>query len=181
MLISAFGVMLIVYIPFIFSSFTIITKKKSGFLKYLRKMVNFDFMLSVKCLSGPLIGLSINVLYCNSNNPYHSGQECYTPTYIAYCPLAIILFFMAMHISIAFSVFYIIKNPFSGSCLSYPNRYYMLTKTLFKIIFPIYFAVKATLGLEFIYIFLVPGLWGFYIFFHRLFSMHSFKHQHFYV
>ena len=37
----------------------------------MRKIVNVLFLVTVKALSGPIIGLFINVAYCDNLNPYH--------------------------------------------------------------------------------------------------------------
>ena len=39
--------------------------EKGLYLNYLRNIVNIIFLVTAKALSGPFLGLSINVLYCN--------------------------------------------------------------------------------------------------------------------
>ena len=57
----------------------------------------------------------------------------------------------------------------------------MYSKSVIKLICPVYFAIQASLKLQSVYVIFVPALWGAYIFFHRLFSVHSYKHEHFYL
>lgn len=163
-------------------SHNIITKKKkSNILRYIKKIVNIYYILLFKVLSGPCIGLTINVLYCSPESPYHKGQECYNSTYIFYCIIAAVLLFNFIAVIIYAAFFYFIKNPFSNSYLGYPNRNYVASKSLIKLLFPLFFAVNNSLQLEFLFVIMAPVLWGLYIFYHRIFSLHSYKHQHFYV
>jgi len=46
---------------------------------------------------------------------------------------------------------------------------------------PIYFALDGKLLLALVFLFTVTGLWGAYLFWHRLFSVHNFEQRHFYV
>ena len=41
---------------------------------YCRKIANIVFLVLMKVLALPFIGLSVNVLYCDSDNRYHQGQ-----------------------------------------------------------------------------------------------------------
>jgi hypothetical protein len=61
------------------------------------------------------------------------------------------------------------------------NRYYVLSKTILKILMPLYFAVDPHLSLSIVYMFIIAGFWAIYIFWHRLFSIHSYNQKHFYV
>ena len=150
-------------------------------MNYLRNTVNIIFIVTAKILSGPFIGLSINVLYCDSKVPYHQGRQCYSFEHIIFCILAaIILIEMIITLAI-YSLFYFTKNPFDGGCLGYPNRNYMVSKGLLKIVFPVFFALNSSLNLSFLFIVAAPALWGAYLFFHRINSLHSYNHRHFYV
>ena len=149
-------------------------------MKYLRNSVNIIFILLAKALSGPFIGLSISVLYCDEKSPYHQGAQCYNPSHIMNCILAVILLLSMILSLVIYSLFYFTKNPLEGGCLGHPNRNYMLSKGLLKLLFPIFFALNASLNLSFLFLIFAPALWGTYIFFHRINSLHSFNHRHFY-
>lgn len=138
------------------------------------------FLITVKVLSGPLIGLFVNVIYCDNIGPYHQGEVCYSPTHILYCCLSGIVFIIVLGHIVLFATLYSIRNPFSGSFLAEPNRYHVYSKSVIKLVGPLYFALKSYLGLQFIYQVLAPILWGAFIFFHRLFSVHTYKQSHFY-
>ena len=139
------------------------------------------FIFTAKVFSGPFIGLSINVLYCNPQSPFHQGKECYSPYHIMFCILAFAILMLMIFAILIFGLFYYSKNPFDGGCLGYPNRNYIISKGLLKIIFPVFFALNASLKLSFLFIIFAPILWGTFIFFHRINSLHSFNHRHFYV
>ena len=134
-----------------------------------------------KVLSGPFIGLSINVLYCDSVTPYHLGEECYSSRHIPFCIIAAIVLIVMVFVVLVYALFYYSKNPFEGGCLGYPNRNYVISKGILKITFPLYFALNASLKLEFLFIVFAPALFGTFIFFHRINSLHSYKHKHFYI
>jgi hypothetical protein len=135
----------------------------------------------MKVLLGPTIGLFINILYCNSSSPYHQGQECYSTSYLPYCVVATAQFILLIGGIVSFIFLFTVRNPFSSSPLAYPNRNFLISKSIFKIIFPLYFALQPFLEIEFLYILAAPALWGAYIFFHRLSSLHSFDPRHFYI
>jgi hypothetical protein len=80
-----------------------------------------------------------------------------------------------------FGVFYFIKNPLTSSYMGDYNRYYTLSKAIIKILLPIYFAVDYAQSLSIVYVFIVTALLGIYIGWHRLFSIHSYQQDHFYV
>lgn len=96
------------------------------------------------------------------------------------CILAVVLLLSMILSLLIYSLFYFTKNPFEGGCLGHPNRNYMLSKGLLKLLFPIFFALNASLNLSFLFLIFAPALWGSYIFFHRINSLHSFNHRHFY-
>jgi hypothetical protein len=102
-------------------------------------------------------------------------------THIICCVIAGNIFITILIQTLVFSLLYYSKNPFYDGYLGVPSRSYMLTKALFKLLFPIYFALSPILNLEFLYVIAAPAMWGFYIFLHRFNSMHSFNHCHFYV
>ena len=139
------------------------------------------FLLQVKVLSGPFIGLFVNIIYCDSFTPYHIGNICYEPSHIMYCFVAVGLALAVIVQNGVYIFFYFDKNPLSESSLGFPNRNYMISKSALKLALPIYFAINGKLKLEFLYISLIPGVWGAYLFYHRFFSLHSFKQTFFYV
>lgn len=69
------------------SIYTTLRGKSGEFFKYLRKIVNYQFLFTAKALSGPLLGLVVNVVYCDPNSPYHKGQTCYDASYVMMCAL----------------------------------------------------------------------------------------------
>lgn len=81
----------------------------------------------------------------------------------------------------AVSILYYSRDPFEGNCLGHPNRNYMVSKCIIKIMLPLFFAVNGSLKIDFIYIVASPAIWGVYIIFHRFNSYHSFNHKHFYL
>ena len=143
--------------------------------------MNIQFIVLTKALSGPLFGLSINVLYCDSATPYHIGSQCYSPEHLFFCLLAGIILASVAYAELIASLLYFVRNPFESGCFGHPNRNYMLSKGCLKLLFPTYFVLNASLKLEFLFIVLSPVLWGVYIFFHRLNTNHSFNLRHFYV
>jgi len=153
---------------------------KKELYKVIRKIGNLLLYLLAKVLSGPFLGLSVTTILCDSNNVYHTGSVCYSTEHILYCSLAALLILMVIYSILGISFVFYSRNPFEGSCLGHPNRNYMITKSIFKILFPIFFALNGSLNLDFLYIFASPTLWGAYIVFHRLNSYHTFNHKHFY-
>lgn len=61
------------------------------------------------------------------------------------------------------------------------NRYYTLSKGLIKILLPVYFAMDYQLSLSLVYVVIVTALLGAYVGWHRLFSIHSYQQDHFYI
>lgn len=181
MILACFAVLAVLYLVNFLTIFLKLEHNNATAHKYIRKFLNYANLILVKVLCGPFIGLSVNILYCDSSNPYHSNQECYTPEYLGYCGVAVLVLLTSIFLSVEFSLFFYIKNPFPGVYMGYPNRFYYLSKTILKILFPLYFALSVSLGLEFLYIVFLPAIWGGYIFFHRIASLHSYNHQHFYV
>jgi hypothetical protein len=155
-----------------------IRTKKQGIYLYLTRLVDILFIIQVKVLSGPMLGLIVNTILCDPNGS--SGLVCYSVAHIICCVIAVNLFISIVFQILTFSLLYYSKNPFHDSYNGVPTRNYMLTKGLFKLLFPIYFALSSTLNLDFLYIVAAPAMWGLYIFFHRLNSLHSFSHCHFY-
>jgi len=64
MVVAVMGYFLIQIILLIVSITSIEQKQFGEFSKYIRKIVNLQFLILVKVLSGPILGLAINVLYC---------------------------------------------------------------------------------------------------------------------
>lgn len=156
-------------------------KQKTSFFRYLKLVVNYLFNINIKFYIGPTVGLLINIIYCNEATPYHQGQECYSPAYIPYCLIAGFQMVLLLGGTISYVFFFTIRNPFCSSPLAYPNRHHVISKSLLKILFPLYFALHPILNLGFLYVIVVPSALGLYLFFHRLNSLHSFDHKHFYV
>ena len=155
-------------------------KEKTQYSKYVKQIANIQFIVIVKGLSGSFLGLAVNILYCSSGSPYHSNIQCYDLQHSISCALAVILLLIVGVEVLIFSLFYYSKNIFDGGCLGHPNRNYMLTRGLLKLIFPIALALNIHLNLNFLFLIFAPVLWGGYIFIHRINGLHSFNHQHSY-
>ena len=155
-------------------------KEKSQYLKYVKQIVNIQFIVIAKGLSGSLLGLAVNTLYCSSGSPYHPDIQCYNFQHSISCALAVILLLIVGVEVIIFSLFYYSKSIFDGGCLGHPNRNYLLSRGLLKLLFPIALALNIHLNLNFLFLIFAPILWGGYIFFHRINGLHSFNHQHSY-
>lgn len=123
----------------IISCYGVITQKKGELFKYIRKIVNYQYLFTVRVLSGPFLALCVNVLYC-SNNAYHQDQTCYDAVHIIFCLMAVAIFFCVLIQILFFTFFYYIKNPLSMSVLAENSRFYNISKTGIKIFFPFYFA-----------------------------------------
>jgi hypothetical protein len=149
--------------------------------QYLHKLVNFQLILNVKVLSGPILGLIVNVLYCNTNSPYHTNQICYSPSHIIMCILSVLLLLIVLAQVALFALVYYIRNPLTTCYLGQPTRLFILSKSLIKMVLPVYFALDYQKSLSLVYIFILAILWGGYLFFHRLLSIHTYAQQHFYV
>ena len=77
MAVAAFSYFLFQIVLILISIMGIHKKSDSQGFKYLKKIVNMQYIFTVKVLSGPVLGLSVNVLYCKASSPYHIGQTCY--------------------------------------------------------------------------------------------------------
>jgi hypothetical protein len=154
--------------------------KNKEIFKTVRKIASLLFYLLGKALSGPFFGLGVSIIYCDANTPYHSGNTCYTPEHIFNCIIAVLLVLMVIYSVLGVSFVFFSRSPFEGNCYGHPNRNYMISKSILKIVLPLFFALNGSFNLDFLYIFASPALWGVYIFFHRLNSYHTFNHKNFY-
>jgi hypothetical protein len=73
MVIAVFAYFLLEVALIAISAVAVIKKVEREAAKYLRKIVNVLFLITVKALSGPIIGLFITVVYCDNVNPYHAN------------------------------------------------------------------------------------------------------------
>lgn len=163
------------------SAFAVLKQKSGEIFKYLKKLVNYLFLFTAKAASGPVLALCLNVLYCNPSNNYHVGQTCYDTQYVMVSIAAALSGLIVLIEVFLFALIYYSKSPLTSSYMGLSNRYNDLSKTLIKILMPLYYTVDPTLSLSIVYMFSVTGLLGFYLFWHRLFSVHSYKQRHFYV
>ena len=69
----------IVIVIVIFPLFNVSSVKNKDLYKLIRKIGNLLFYSLGKVLSGPIIGLAINILYCDSGNVDQAGNVCYSP------------------------------------------------------------------------------------------------------
>jgi hypothetical protein len=128
-----------------------------------------------------MLGLAVNVLYCTPQSPYHANQICYDSTHLIFCSLSgLILLIVLVEVGL-FSLIYYINNPLTTSYLGQHNRYFIISKTILKLILPVYFAVDYTKSLSLAFMFVFAGLYGAYIFWHRFLSVHTYEQKHFYV
>lgn len=131
-------------------------------------------------LFGPLFALLVRIIYCTPSNSKHSNIVCYDVQGSSYTVIAGIFCIFLIIQMLVFSLIYFIKNPFNSSYMGFPNRYYIISKSVLKMMLPIYFMVDTSLSIISVYKFIIVGLLGFYIFWHRLFSIHSYNQKHFY-
>jgi hypothetical protein len=133
----------------LFFSTTIRDHRRRGndFEKYLYRIGAFTFFLLVKVLNGPMLGLSVKVLYCNAKDPTRLFEQCYSPEHIVYCCLAAWLLLCNIYQPAIYGLFCYAKNPMIGSGVGMPNRNYALSKGVLKLLFPIYFVLNSTIHL----------------------------------
>jgi hypothetical protein len=74
MILASFAVLAVLYTVNFLAIFLKLEQTNTTIHKYIRKFLNYANLIMVKVLCGPFIGLSINILYCNSANPYHNSQ-----------------------------------------------------------------------------------------------------------
>lgn len=156
------------------SAYGILRKEVGEVYAYLRKIVNFQLLLNVKVLSGPFFGLAIKVFNCNSQ------ELCKSPVHPVFTVLAAILMLSLVSQCLIVGLIYFIRNPLSGSYLALPTHTYILSKSLLKLLFPLYFSVDVKLSLSIVFLFVMTGLWGAYLFWHRLCAIPSFCRVHSY-
>ena len=85
---------------------------KQDLYKVVRKIANLLFYFIGKVLSGPLLGLAVNIIYCDASDPYHNGNLCYTPEHIFYCILAAILVLLVIYSILGISFVFFSRTPF---------------------------------------------------------------------
>ena len=149
--------------------------------KLFTKIVNWQYLLTVRVLSGPILAFCVNQLYCTQSTPFHFDIKCYSPIHITFCVISGILLFILLFEIVCYVSFYYIKNPLSCSYLGQQNQYYMISKSVIKLLLPVYFLVDLELAYSMVYTWALVGVWGIYIFWHRLMSIHTHKQSHFYV
>ncbi len=113
MTVAVFSYLLFQLLLLFFSIMGINKKNDSQGFKYLKKIVNMQYIFTVKVLSGPFFGLTVNVLYCKVGSVYHIGQTCYQSTHLVICLLMGAVFIILLAEIVIFSTFYLIRNPFS--------------------------------------------------------------------
>jgi hypothetical protein len=131
-------------------------------------------------LFGPFFAVLVRIIYCTSSNSKHTNVVCYDLQGSINTALSGFLCILLVIEMLIFSLIYYIKNPFNSSFMGVPNRYYMISKSILKMMLPIYFMVDTTLSIIAVYKFLLVGLLGIYIFWHRLLSIHTYNQIHFY-
>ena len=164
----------------VISSLGVLMNKKGEIFKYFRKIVNYQFMITNQMLFGPLFALLVRIIYCTPSNSADIEIVCYDVQGSIQAAISGVLCLFLIIQMLVFSLIYFIKNPFNSSYMGVPNRYYMISKSFLKMILPIYFMVDTSLSIISVYKFILVGLLGFYIFWHRLLSVHSYNQKHFY-
>ena len=61
----------------IVSCYSIINNQSGEFFKYIRKIVNLQFIFMVKVVSGPSFAVITKIVYCNDDSPYRVENVCY--------------------------------------------------------------------------------------------------------
>jgi hypothetical protein len=160
--------------------YAIKVSSKHVLVSFLYKFVNLQFILTVKILTIPFIGLSMIVLYCDPKNPYHLGQTCYDGIHIAYCALSIFIIVFLIIQNFVNTFYFYTKSPLYFYFLAQPNNYYSGVKFLIKILLPLYFLIDPFVKYSDVYSFAILGAFAAYLFFLRLFSTCNYNKQHFY-
>ena len=145
----------------------VLNKQPEVYFKYLKKLVNLQLIVGVHVFHGPLLGLAVNVLFCNAH--YRYFEDCYSEPHIICCVLAAVIVLSIVLQTCFFALFYFDTDPFSESSLGYPNRSYLLVKNALKLVLPLCLSVTLALGVEHIYSPLVVLLLGAYLFFRHNF------------
>ena len=162
------------------SSYGVLMNKKGEIFKYFRKIVNYQFIITNKMLFGPLFALLVRIIYCTPSNSVNKNIVCYDVQGSIHTAISGIFCSILIIQMLIFSLIYFIKNPFNSSYMGVPNRYFIISKSILKMMLPVYFMVDTTLSIISVYKFILVGLLGFYIFWHRLLSIHSYNQKHFY-
>jgi hypothetical protein len=139
-------------------------------------VVNIEFLVIAKYLSGPFLGIAVNVVYCRD-----SVFQCFQLEHLSYSAISLSIAFVTVMVIVIFSKLYFFKNPLQGNYRAYPNCNFALTKGIFKLLLPIVFAMNEHLQLQFLFIICAPLVWAGYLYFHRLNSLHSYNSRHFYI
>ena len=170
----------------LFAIATVITKnveqkrQQDSLTIFMRNLINICFTFSINIFTLSFLGVAVNVLYCTDNSPYHPDGQCYDLSHIVYCCLAAFILLVTTYFPFAGGLLFFSRNPFDKGPFSHPNRNYIISKYIIKLLCVVYFALNSTLQLQFMFILAAPALWGFYIFYHRINSLRSSNHRHFY-
>ena len=137
---------------------------------------NVMFLVLNSILTIPFFGISLNVLYCNSEtNKYTLNQACYQGSHIAYCLIAtLVILALLLEWGINWYIYYN-KNPFGTDYLSKYDNNAVLGKFLLKILPIVYMSIDKDMSLVNVFIFGLAGCMCGYIFFFRLFSFHDYN------
>ena len=144
-------------------------------------IVNIMFILVNTILTIPFLGISINVIYCNSeSNLYILGSKCYDEVHIAYCFLAAFVLIVLMAQSAIYCYIYFNKNPFNCDFLARNDNNFVVGKFVIKILPIIYLAIDSKMSLINVFSFGLVAVHCAYLFFFRMFSFHDYNEINFY-
>lgn len=107
---------------------------------YLKKVVNYLLIFTVKVMSGPALSFLVRIFYCN---PRNNLLQCYSASHIGRMVIGVIIFVLIIKDILIYSLFYFFQNPFSLNYMSERNRYYQLSKTIIKVFVPICFSLDS--------------------------------------
>ena len=161
------------------SALGVVRRWKWEYLGLLRKAAHFLFLLTAKALAGPFLALSITVLYCSSSSPYHAAQQCYAGEHLAQAAGAAVAVLLVGVQVLLLGLLYFVRDPLAGGYLCEKNHFYVLSKTLMKLLFPLYFALDSARTFEPQFLYAAAALWAVYLFWHRLNSLHSYDPRHY--
>ena len=161
------------------SALAVVRKWEWEYLGLLRKAAHFLFLLTAKALAGPLLALSVVLFYCSDSSPYHAGRQCYAGEHLGQLAGAGLTVLLVGAQVLLLGLLYFVRDPLVGGYLGEKNHFYVLSKTLLKLLFPLYFALDPALAFGPQFIFAAAGLWGAYLFWHRFNSLHSFDPRHY--
>lgn len=157
------------------------TNKKIVQLNKVYGIVNIMFILINTILTIPFLGISINVLYCNSqSNWYTLNETCYDGVHLGYCFLAVFVLILLLAQSAIYCYIYFNKNPFNSDFLARNDNNFVIGKFIIKMLPIVYLAIDSQMSLINVFSFGLVAIHCAYLFFFRMFSFHDYNEVNFY-